>query len=134
MSVRRLVFWVALMLTACTQPAAQPTAPAATPPPGARVSVPAGTPLSIATGGTCGVYFPLGGGLATMLQKHLGVQATAEVTPASVDNMRLVNDRRTDLVAFTLADTAYDALQGRERLKDVGPIQVRSLGILYTNF
>jgi len=134
MSVRRLVFWVALMLTACTQPAAQPTAPAATPPPGARVSVPAGTPLSIATGGTGGVYFPLGGGLATMLQKHVGVQATAEVTPASVDNMRLVNDRRTDLVAFTLADTAYDALQGRERLKDVGPIQVRSLGILYTNF
>jgi TRAP transporter TAXI family solute receptor len=69
-----------------------------------------------------------------MLQKHLGVQATAEVTPASVDNMKLIRERPKDLIAFTLADTAFDALQGRERLKDGGPIPVRSLGILYQNF
>lgn len=156
----------ALLLAACAQPAAQPTAtpapakpttpPAAapTPPaaakptaapaaspaaspaakPAATVSVPAGTRLSIATGGTGGVYFPIGGGLASMLQKYLGIQATAEVTPASVDNMKLLNERRKDLIAFSLADTAYDALQGRERLKDIGKIEVRSLGIIYTNF
>jgi uncharacterized protein len=69
-----------------------------------------------------------------MLERYLRVQATAEVTPASVDNMRLINDRKTDLIAFSLADTAFDALQGRERLKDTGPIQVRSLGIIYSNF
>src|SRR5688500_6013345 len=127
------------LLVACSSPAAQPTAappptkpadaakPAAAGKP-APVSVPPGTRLSIATGGTGGVYFPLGGGLASILQKDLGVQATAEATPASVDNMRLVNERKTALVAFTLADTAYDALQCRERLTDVGPIQVRSLG------
>ncbi|MDQ3810344.1 MAG: TAXI family TRAP transporter solute-binding subunit, partial [Chloroflexota bacterium] len=111
-------------------PGASPVA-AASP---ATISVPPGTRLSIATGGTGGVYFPLGGGLASMLQKYLGAQATAEVTPASVDNMRLINERKSDLIAFSLGDTAYDALQGRERLKDVGPIQVRSLGIIYTNF
>ena len=34
--------------------------------------------LSIATGGTGGVYFPLGGGLASLISKHIpGVSATA---------------------------------------------------------
>lgn len=97
-------------------------------------SIPPGTRLSIATGGTGGVYFPLGGGLAAMLQKHHNVQVTAEVTPASVDNLKLINDQPKEIVAFSLADTAFDALQGRERFSDTGPIQVRSLGVLYANF
>ena len=42
------------------------------------------TRLSIATGGTGGVYYPLGGGLAAVMSKYLpGVEATAEVTTAS---------------------------------------------------
>jgi TRAP transporter TAXI family solute receptor len=124
---------VACVLVGCTQPRSAPPATAPTAKPGA-VGVPAGTRLSIATGGTGGVYFPLGGGLARMLERHLGVQATAEETPGSVDNMKLVNEHRKDLIAFSLADTAYDALQGRERLKETGPIAVRSLGIIYANF
>jgi TRAP transporter TAXI family solute receptor len=154
-----LLALLAVALAACTQPTGGPAItgpdakatpatagesgrPAASPAVGASpaadtpstVRVPAGTRLSIATGGTGGVYFPLGGGLASMLEKHLGTQVTAEETPASVDNMKLVNDHRTDLVAFTLADTAYYALQGRERRKETGPIAVRSLGIIYANF
>jgi TRAP-type uncharacterized transport system substrate-binding protein len=47
--------------------------------------------LSIATGGTGGVYYPLGGGIAAALSKHVpGMQATAEVTGGSVDNLKLV--------------------------------------------
>lgn len=119
-------------------PAAQPpsaASPVAKPSPVAKVpTIPAGTKLSIATGGTGGVYFPIGGGLANLLQKYLGVQATAEVTPASVDNMKLINERHTDLIAFSLGDTAYDALQGRERFQETGKIEVRSLGVIYTNF
>ena len=47
--------------------------------------------LSIATGGTGGVYYPLGGGIAAILSKHVpGMQATAEVTGGSVDNLKLV--------------------------------------------
>jgi len=43
------------------------------------------TRLSIATGGTGGVYYPLGGGLAAFMSKYLpGVEATAEVTTASM--------------------------------------------------
>ena len=45
--------------------------------------------LTIATGGTGGVYYPYGGGLAKVLNENLpGVRATAEVTSASVDNLR----------------------------------------------
>src|SRR5437899_2719952 len=68
--------------------------------------------LSIVTGGTGGVYFPMGGGLAQLISKYLpDTQATAEVTSASVDNMRLIGAKRAD-IAFTLADTAYDAFTG----------------------
>lgn len=89
--------------------------------------------LSIATGGVGGVYFPMGGGLAALISRHLpGVTATAEVTPASVDNMRLIQAKRADL-AFTLADTAYDAFKGEEAFRG-SPIPIRTLTPLYNNF
>jgi hypothetical protein len=87
--------------------------------------------LSIATGGTGGVYYPLGGGLANVLSKALpGVEATAEVTSASVDNMKLVGAGGAD-IAFTLADTAADALNGAGKFKE--KIPVRALAVLYPN-
>jgi len=44
--------------------------------------------ISITTGGTGGVYYPLGGGMANVLSKNVpGLQATAEVTGGSVDNL-----------------------------------------------
>ena len=47
--------------------------------------------LSIATGGTGGVYYPLGGGMAAVLSKNVpGMQATAEVTGGSVANLQLI--------------------------------------------
>ena len=47
--------------------------------------------ISIATGGTGGVYYPMGGGLAALLSKHVpGMQATAKVTGGSVANMQLI--------------------------------------------
>ena len=89
--------------------------------------------LSIVTGGTGGVYFPLGGGLAQIISKNIpGVEATAEVTSASVDNMRLIGAKRADL-AFTLADTAYDAFKGEAAFKG-NPIPIRTLTPLYNNF
>jgi uncharacterized protein len=88
--------------------------------------------LSIATGGTGGVYFVYGGGLATQISSSLeGYEATAEVTSASVDNMNLIADEKTAL-AFTLADTASDAVQGRESFKEKVPAQ--ALARLYTNY
>jgi TRAP transporter TAXI family solute receptor len=89
--------------------------------------------ISIATGGTGGVYYPLGGGLAALISKYLpGVEATAEVTTASVDNMKLLYANRVAL-AFTLPDTAFDAYRGQ--LKGLNEkIAVRTIAALYSNF
>jgi TRAP transporter TAXI family solute receptor len=87
--------------------------------------------LSIATGGTGGVYYPLGGGLANAISKALpGVEATAEVTSASVDNIKLVGAGKAD-IAFSLADTAYDGFSGVGKFKEKVP--VRSIAVLYAN-
>lgn len=91
------------------------------------------TRLSIATGGTGGVYYPLGGGFAALISKYLpGVEATAEVTTASVDNMKLLHANRI-AIAFTLPDTAWDAYQGQ--MKGLNEkVGVRSVAALYSNY
>jgi len=88
--------------------------------------------LSIATGGTGGVYYPLGGGLANVLSKVIpGMAATAEVTGGSVDNMRLIGTGKP-YIAFTQTDAAYDALRGEDKFKGK-PIPVRTLAVAYPN-
>jgi uncharacterized protein len=88
--------------------------------------------VSIATGGTGGVYYPYGGGIAKVLNENLpGVRATAEVTAASVDNLKLIRDGRAD-VAFTLADTLADAVAGRGAFEG-RPVRAASLATLYAN-
>jgi len=91
--------------------------------------------LSVATGGTGGVYYVFGGGVAQVISKNLPqVEATAEVTSASVDNCKLIQARKADM-AFVMADVAYDALKGTGRFKAApGAIPVRTLGVLYSNF
>lgn len=89
------------------------------------------TRISIATGGTGGVYYPLGGGLANVLTKALpGVEATAEVTSASVDNVKLIGAGKADL-ALVLGDTAADGFNGTGKFKEKVP--VRALAVMYAN-
>lgn len=90
--------------------------------------------ISIATGGTGGVYYPYGGAMAKVISDAVpGVAATAEVTSASVDNVKFVHDGSAD-VAFTLADTLDDAVQGRGAFESTGPLPLRSLAMLYANY
>ena len=92
-----------------------------------------GDRLSIATGGTGGVYFVYGGALADQITQNIeGVEATAESTSASVDNMTLVGDESSD-VAFSLADTAADGVEGREEFEGQ-PVPVQALAQLYINY
>jgi TRAP transporter TAXI family solute receptor len=121
----------ALILAAC-QPLGQEGG--GSPSPGATGEAPGTTRLTIATGGTGGVYFPLGGGLAQELSENIeGVQATAQETSASVDNMLLIGTGDAD-VAFVLGDTAADAVEGRTADFEDNPIDACTLGILYSNF
>ena len=88
--------------------------------------------LSIGTGGTGGVYYPLGGGLAAMLSKYVpGVEATAEVTAGSIANLQLIGSGKSEL-AFTMADAAWDAANGLEKFKDQ-KVALRTLVVFYPN-
>lgn len=88
--------------------------------------------LSIATGGTGGVYYPLGGGMANIFSKTIpGMTATAEVTGGSVDNMRLIGTGKP-YIALTQADAAIDAANGEGKFKGT-KIPVRAMMMLYTN-
>ena len=90
------------------------------------------TRLSIGTGGTGGVYYPLGGGMASILSKHVpGWQATAEVTGASVANLQLIGQGKQDF-GFTMADAAWDAVSGLAKFKD-RKVEARTLMVLYPN-
>ena len=88
--------------------------------------------ISIATGGTGGVYYPLGGGLASVLSKHVpGMQATAEVTGGSVDNLKLVSTGKT-YIAFSMADAGQDAYRGEDKFKG-NKVPLKTLMVLYPN-
>jgi TRAP transporter TAXI family solute receptor len=88
--------------------------------------------ISIGTGGTGGVYYPLGGGMAAVLSKYVsGMQATAEVTGGSVANLQLVGTGKPYL-AMTMADAGQDALQGKDKFNGK-PVPVRTLMVMYPN-
>ncbi len=90
--------------------------------------------LSIATGGTGGVFYPYGGGIAKVITEHVpNVEATAEVTAASVDNLKFL-ERGTSDLAFTMADTAQDAVAGRDAFSDFGAVSARTLAVLYSSY
>ena len=88
--------------------------------------------ISIATGGTGGVYYPMGGGLAAILSKTVpGMQATAEVTGGSVDNLKLIGSGKP-YIGFSMSDAAQDAFRGEDKFKS-GKVPLRTLAILYPN-
>jgi TRAP transporter TAXI family solute receptor len=88
--------------------------------------------ISIATGGTGGVYYPMGGGMAAVLSKYVpGMQATAEVTGGSVDNLKLIGSGKP-YVGFSMTDAAQDAYKGEDKFKG-SKVPLRTLMVLYPN-
>src|SRR3954462_879642 len=88
--------------------------------------------ISIATGGTGGVYYPMGGGMAALLSKYIpGMAATAEVTGGSVANLQRTAPAKP-YIARTMADATLDAYKGQDKFTGK-PVPVRTLMILYPN-
>src|SRR5260221_6004303 len=80
--------------------------------------------ISIATGGTGGVYYPLGGGMAAVLSKYVsGLHATAEVTGGSVANLQLIGTGKP-YIAMTMVDAGLDALKCQDKVTGkTGPLR-----------
>ncbi len=93
--------------------------------------------LSIATGGTGGVYYPVGGGYAQIIDRYVdGYTAAVEVTNASVENVGLIARGDSD-IALALADTVLAAYEGTGRFGPGGELpqlaNLRAITIAYTN-
>jgi len=90
------------------------------------------TRISIGTGGTGGVYYPLGGGLAAMISKYVpGVEATAEVTAGSIANLQLIDSGKSE-IGFTMADAAWDAANGLDKFNGKR-VALRTIAVFYPN-
>src|SRR5262249_7746650 len=88
--------------------------------------------LSIATGGTGGVYYPIGGGLANILSKTVpGMAAAAEGTGGAGDHLKLIGTGKP-YIAFSMTDAALDAYKGEDKFKG-SKVNVRTLMVLYPN-
>ncbi|WP_405380237.1 TAXI family TRAP transporter solute-binding subunit [Phascolarctobacterium sp.] len=87
--------------------------------------------INIATGGTSGTYFPLGGALADILNKNIpGANASAQSTGASVANVNLLKQGKVE-IAFIQNDIAYYAANGTEMFKDKKVANLQGLATLY---
>jgi len=85
--------------------------------------------LSISTGGTGGVWYPMGGAMANVLSKWLpNTAVTAEVTGGSVDNLKLIATGRSD-IGFSMVDTAWEAATGAGKFKEKVPM--RTLAVVH---
>ncbi len=89
--------------------------------------------LSIATGNTTGVYYTLGGAYAEAISQQTGgtLKATAAETSASLQNIQQLV-AGTHQIAFSLADTAADAVNGTASFSEKQP--VAALTRLYPNY
>lgn len=87
--------------------------------------------ISIGTGGTGGAYYPYGGGLAEIWSKYIpGIKALAEVTAASVENVRLAHKGET-VIGEIMGDVAYQAFYGSGKFKNNGPQKILALAVMY---
>ncbi|HET7839622.1 MAG TPA: TAXI family TRAP transporter solute-binding subunit [Rectinemataceae bacterium] len=87
--------------------------------------------ITIATGGTAGTYFPLGGALAEIWNKNIpGANASATVTGASIANVAMLGKGEVDVI-FVQNDGAFYALNGIELFKDKPLKDIRGLACLY---
>jgi TRAP transporter TAXI family solute receptor len=88
--------------------------------------------ITIATGNVGGVYYVLGGALAQLISNNTKLKATAADTGASVQNIQQLSDKTYD-VAFSLADTAADAVSGKSAFEGK-PQKIQALARIYSNY
>ena len=86
--------------------------------------------MTILTGGTGGVYYPLGGGIADVLTKKGISNVSAESTGGSVENCNLVGRGRAEM-GFAMAGVCYDAFNGQGKFKERGKLPIVAMMAAY---
>ncbi|GGL70106.1 TAXI family TRAP transporter solute-binding subunit [Wenxinia marina] len=91
--------------------------------------------INVLTGGTSGVYYPLGVGLSNIYAENIdGVRTQVQSTKASVENLNLLQDGRGEL-AFALGDSVAAAWAGDAEAGFEAPLdQLRGIAGIYPNY
>jgi uncharacterized protein len=91
--------------------------------------------ISILTGGTSGVYYPLGVALSQIYSKSIpDAKSSVQATKASAENLNLLQAGRGE-IAFTLGDALSDAWKGNEEAGFKTPLKkLRGVAGIYSNY
>jgi uncharacterized protein len=91
--------------------------------------------INVLTGGTSGVYYPLGVALSQAYGKAIPSAKTAvQATKASAENLNLLQAGRGE-IAFTLGDALSDAWKGNEEAGFKTPLKkLRTIAGIYSNY
>ncbi|HEX3063071.1 MAG TPA: TAXI family TRAP transporter solute-binding subunit, partial [Usitatibacter sp.] len=91
--------------------------------------------VNILTGGTSGVYYPLGVALSQVYGKALpDSKVSVQSTKASAENLNLIEAGRGEL-AFTLGDALSDAWKGNAEAGFKAPLKkLRAVASIYPNY
>ncbi|MEI8326032.1 MAG: TAXI family TRAP transporter solute-binding subunit, partial [Betaproteobacteria bacterium] len=91
--------------------------------------------ISVLTGGTSGVYYPLGVALSQIYTKAIaGAKSSVQATKASAENLNLLQAGRGE-IAFTLGDSLSDAWNGSEEAGFKTPLKkLRGVAGIYSNY
>lgn len=91
--------------------------------------------INVLTGGTSGVYYPVGSALATLYgEKIPNVQAQVQSTKASVENLNLLQQGKGEL-ALALGDSVKFAWEGNADVGFKEPLaKLRGIAAAYPNF
>jgi len=91
--------------------------------------------INILTGGTSGVYYPLGVAISKVLSDKIeGVRPSVQATKGSVENLNLIQAGKGE-IAFTLGDSLAAAVIGNTDAGFKGPLdKVQTIGAIYPNY
>lgn len=91
--------------------------------------------ITVLTGGTSGVYYPLGVALSNIFGKAIpGAKVTVQATKASVENLNLLQAGRGE-IAFALGDSVGDAWKGNEEAGFKAKLsKLRTVAAIYPNY
>ncbi len=92
------------------------------------------TYINILTGGTSGVYYPIGVAISQLYGQIDGARPSVQATKASVENLNLLQSGRGEL-AFALGDSVSDAWNGVEEAGFRAPLsKLRAIAATYNNY
>lgn len=90
--------------------------------------------ITVATGPTSGIYYPIGGAFSSVIQNDLGFRSSAQSTGASVENINLLLNGQAEM-AIAMADAVTQAYEAFGAFEDEEPKEeLRGLMSLYPNY